>query len=390
VSQIDIRASLAAFPAVTQPFWTWMTGKALPGQRPLFRGTPWTYLGSTLLTFAAGLALSAWAALRAPSLDMLWLLLGWPLTVNGARNMALVLVHQCGHERFTKNGRIDRLVGDFLSTLLLSQDVASYRYDHVHLHHSAKSFTSEQDPVLRFLRSAGFRDGLSPRRLWWHTLKTLCSPVFHARYLFSRLRYNMALTHGFRRLAAWSYVGAWAALCMGVPGGWKVLLLAYVVPVVIFYQQSAFLELLTEHAWGLPRGDDEAARDLLATRSWGRFCASPLPSGDGSALTRARAWGRWWALMLGYHLPVRFLVLVGDAPQHDFHHRHPGSMDWPSSAYARQADIDAGHQGWPSYWDVWGLHTAIAHVFDAMSGNLAVPTHSPRVQLEGATLPPAA
>jgi fatty acid desaturase len=375
--ETDIRQSLRRFPSFTQPFWTWLTGKALPGEQPLFRTGPWTYLATTLLTFGTGVALSTWALLRLPPWYGAWLVLGWALTLNGARNMAVVLVHQCGHNRFTKNPKVDQFVGQCLSTLLLSQDVVSYRYDHAHLHHGAKTFTTEQDPVLIFIRRSGFREGMTRRQLWLHTFKTLFSPSFHGGYLSSRLKYNLFLARGGRLLAAWAHVSAWVALVLLAEGMWKACLFGFMVPVFFLYHQSAFLELLTEHAWFIPQRPDESVREHLSTRSWGRFCASPLPSPALSPPARLLAWCGWWFSMLAYHLPMRFLVLVGDAPHHDFHHRHPGTLDWTFSGHARQADIDSGHKGWPAYWDVWGYHVALNHVFDALSGVPVIPGGHP-------------
>jgi hypothetical protein len=75
------------------------------------------------VTFAAAFILSAWAVLQSPSLQVPWLLMGWALTLNGARNMALVLIQQCGHNRFTKkSSMMDCFIGVCLSTLLQWQD----------------------------------------------------------------------------------------------------------------------------------------------------------------------------------------------------------------------------------------------------------------------------
>ncbi|EYF05458.1 Hypothetical protein CAP_3185 [Chondromyces apiculatus DSM 436] len=362
-----MREALQRFPAFTQGFWTWLTGKALPGQKPRFPVGPWGYLFRTVLTFGAGFAMSTLAVVGALPAPALWVLLGWGLCLNGSRNMALVLVHQCGHHRFTGNAKVDRFVGECLSVLLVSQDVVSYRHDHHKLHHGPRSFTTDQDPVVIFIRRFGFRAGLSRRSLWVNTLKTMFSPYFHGSYLHSRFKYNLFSTRGARRIAGWGYLGAWLCLILLVEGMWKVWLVAFAVPVFFLYHQSAFLELLTEHAWFLAPVPGETPREFVARRCWGRFCASPLPEAGLPAGARVIAWIRWTAVMFFYHLPVRFLVLAGDAPQHDFHHRHPGTMDWPQATYARQSDVDAGHGGWPEYRDVWGLHVAIQHVFDALA-----------------------
>ncbi len=64
--------------------------------------------------------------------------------------------------------------------------------------------------------------------------------------------------------------------------------------------------------------------------------------------------------MICWHLPIRVVVLIGDSPCHDFHHRHPTSADWPNYISARQHDIDVGHPGYSyKYLETWGLIATI-------------------------------
>src|SRR4051794_6527745 len=95
---VDVRASFLRFPACTQHFWTWFTGKALPHQTPLLRHTWHSYLLVTLAAYVGGLALSSAAiAFRFPWW-WLALLAGWTLTLASARTMILVIAHQCIHK----------------------------------------------------------------------------------------------------------------------------------------------------------------------------------------------------------------------------------------------------------------------------------------------------
>lgn len=363
---LDIRQSLTCFPTCTQPFWTWLTGMALTGQKRVLHVGPWVYLATTYLAFALGFTITTYATLSSVVYTPLWLIGGWMLTIHGARKMALVIAHQCGHYRFIGSPRLDRLVGEITTTLILSQDNYSYRQDHVEGHHGNRTFGSGDDPVLSFILRFGYRPGMSRKMLWALTLFTLVSPHFHGFYLYSRLRSNLVRAQGLRRLAAWCHVMLWMLLILFVPDMGRVFLISYAIPVVFVYHQSAFLELLTEHAWFRPRQPGESPRDYIANRCWGRFCASPLPDPDRPLPVRLAGW-MWWVLVMTlYHFPMRFLVLAGDAPQHDFHHRHPGSRDWANAEYARQDDVAAGHPSWPAYIDVWGFHVALNQVFDAL------------------------
>ena len=59
---LETRRKLAErFPRWTQPFWTWLTGIAMPGGKPLHRWTFGTHLGALLLAWLATLALGTWA-----------------------------------------------------------------------------------------------------------------------------------------------------------------------------------------------------------------------------------------------------------------------------------------------------------------------------------------
>jgi fatty acid desaturase len=71
---------------------------------------------------------------------------------------------------------------------------------------------------------------------------------------------------------------------------------------------------------------------------------------------------RWSAATLFYHLPSRLLVVVGDLPNHDYHHRYPSTPEWTTVAYARQRDIDGGPEG-PPYHEIWGMGAAVERLF---------------------------
>jgi hypothetical protein len=110
------------------------------------------------------------------------------------------------------------------------------------------------------------------------------------------------------------------------------------------------------------------------THSWGRFCGRSVPARRGdNAVVYGLHWMLWVLEHALYHLPVRLVVLPGDLPQHDFHHRNPGTMRWPNATYAREDDVNEGDPRWPPYLEFWGLHNAIAHVFAGIAAARACP-----------------
>lgn len=359
---LAVRRGYEIFPRWTSGVWTWLTGKALPGQRPLIDPGPWGYLATALVPLAAGSALSAWAVLAPSRWSLPAIVLGWMLALNGARKMALTCAHQCAHARFTGDKRLDRAVNQAITILLFTQDAMTYHHDHTEVHHGAKTFATRTDPVLSFIEQQGFHPGMPARTLWRRMWLTLVSPRFHLSYFWSRTRHNIIVPSGWRRAAGLLYAAAWVAFALLVHDGWKVALVSFAVPIVFLYQIAAFLELLCEHDWLRPDEPGLPARMRRATHSWARFCGAPVPRSGGAA-----AWARWTAAMLFFHLPMRLFVLTGDAPQHDYHHRFVSTTEWTVAAYARQRDIDGGHPGQPPYSEFWGLHTALAYVFEQLS-----------------------
>lgn len=364
------RESYKIFPAFTQPFWTWLTGK--PGQGETGRRSVGV-VGFTLLalvSFLCGIAL-AMLAVRLPGIYcMAGVLVGWTLSVCGSRMMISTVAHQCIHGRFSGRRWLDRLVAELFSVLTLTQSGEHYRTEHFLLHHRSDVFTTEADPAARFLLDVGLKPGIEVPRLWMRLLLNLVSPAFHLKFLGDRVRSNLTTGGAKRRLALVLYVLCWLLAIEGGYITWNEWLVGFAVPVLLLYQNSVLLEFISEHAWFGERNELFQPRHVHATHSWGRFCGRRVPEKQCSGLRHLLSWAGWIAEHLFYHLPVRVLVLPGDLPQHDFHHRNPGTNDWARATYAREEDsrVAEGSQ-WPHYQEFWGLHVAIGHVFKIMAAD---------------------
>ena len=370
MSDRAIRESYRVFPGWTQHFWTWLTGKPLAGQTPLFRHTPGSFLVAALMTFSAGIALGALGAAVGSPWGLLALLSGWCLTVNASRRLISTVVHQCIHNRFSAQRRWNMLLAEFLTLLVLTPNAREYQREHFGQHHRIGTFTTARDPSAIFLMDAGFRPGLTPRAYWRVLLANCLSPAFHGRFLLKRLHSNLVSATPMRRLGALLYLAAWSAPVFLLDGGAWVVLLAFLVPIVPLYQSSVLLEFISEHAWLVPIDEADArTKKFHGTHSWGRFCGSPLPDPSLPSYRRALAWTTWLGATLLYHLPVRLMILPGDLPQHDFHHRNPNTQHWTAAAYARQSDSDRAADGRPPYAEFWGIHRAIEHVFRGLQAS---------------------
>lgn len=243
----------------------------------------------------------------------------------------------------------DMRVADVLAFVTFTKAAPIYRLEHTLQHHRGDVFTTARDPSAQFLATCGLAPGRTAATAVVMMLANLVSPVFHGRFLWSRIRGNLIDVGTLRRLVAcavWTMVIA--ALASHGALDWFALI--YAVPVILLYHVSVMLEFASEHACLMPRAPDRPA-------SWARFCGAPVPRGG------VVAWVRWWIAMVGYHLVVRIAVLPADLPQHDFHHRFPATKLWTHAAHARTACLDRGEA---QLVELWGLHRALGHVLHGL------------------------
>lgn len=369
----DVRATYLRFPAWTQHFWTWQTGKALPGQKPLLRHTWASYLTLTLALFLGGLAVSATAVAAEYPYWYLALLAGWFLTVCGARMMVLVIAHQALHRRFSGTAARDGFWGETVTVLSVFHTFREFKEEHFDNHHRREIFATEADPPVQFLEALGFRPEMSREQLWRRAWIVFFSPAFYGRNAYGRLRSNI-VNGRVRKLGVLIWLGGWLSVPFWAPHGGWVLLLAFVIPVILFSQLSALLDRLGEHEWLAPRVPEYGHRFYTAANTSARFCGAPVPARHTPLARQSAQWLRWSIATLCYHVPARLLVIVGDLPNHDYHHRYPSTPEWTTAAYARQRDIDSGRDGGPPYQEVWGVGAAIDRLFRSWEGS---PTDEP-------------
>jgi fatty acid desaturase len=363
---VDVRASFLRFPTWTQHFWTWLTGKALPYQKPLLRHTWLSYLIVTLAAFFSGLSLSSMAIAFQFEWWWLALLVGWTLTLASARTMILVIAHQCIHKQFSGRPKLDLFFGELVTVLTVYQDAHAFQVEHFDGHHRHAIFATADDPPVQVLLGLGFRPGMTRRQLWWRAAIVMLSPVFYGQGFWSRLKSNLTVGT-WRRLAFFVWAAFWLSVSFWVPNGIWVFAVAFALPIVPFAQLSALLDKLGEHSWMVPANPETNPRHRQAEGTWARFCGQPVPDRSMPLRQQLVAWPRWIFAMAAYHLPARLFVIVGDLPNHDYHHRFPATPEWTTAAYARQRDIDLCRPDPHPYTEVWGMFEAIDQMFEGMS-----------------------
>jgi fatty acid desaturase len=345
---------------------TYVTGKPYQGQKPGDRSAISHILGA-LMTLAVGIGLSM-VGLHLQSGALPLVPLGWLLTTNGARKLRLTIMHFCSHNAVFSRRAANFALGETISILTLNLSFKQYQHQHIRIHHGPRLLQPE-DETFQFFEFAGFKLGMSVPALWLHLWKTLVSPVFHLRYLALRLQ-GCFLTddpkHNALALAVW--LGIFA---LGMATHNLVAFgLAYGVPVTVLLQISSLLQNCVIHRWPVPAQPEQRHRRELGEMTVAVFIgeATPQLAADAPLAQKTLTWGYWTLRMLFYHLPTRALVMMGDIPCHDYHHRHPGSKEWPNYIFARQADLEAGSPGWPEpYQETWGLLEAIDETFKSLS-----------------------
>jgi len=359
---VDVRESMRRLPSVLQLPLTYLTGKAHIGQHGP-KLTPTFHLTTALGSLSLGLIVSAaaWSGV-----NWLLLVLGWAITLHGMRNLRMMIFHQAAHRNMWGSPRADRLVGRIIAAALVVQSFQRYSREHISDHHAARHMTLHDPTVQAMLITLQLRPGMTRRQMWRRIVGRLCSPVFHARFAWARTRsYVHGATPAERRSALVGYL--LLAALLTVLHGWIFFLVAWALPLLVFFQISNVLRLCVEHTFPAPDVAVRRGRDYMAGLSNAVFLGEPLPRRDLTGIGRAYAWLRWTLRMGLIHFPSRYLVLTGDTVCHDYHHRYPMSRQWADYLFTRQRDVEAGHPGWPAYREVWGLIPAINLVLDSLA-----------------------
>jgi hypothetical protein len=362
---LDVRESMGLMPNYLQHLLTWITGKPLLNQRQIWKNNCFSHLLSAILFILIGLSISNIALQGLVTIPLL--IFGWLFTVSGARKLQVTVSHHCVHNSFTGNSLADCLISEIISIGLIVQNYFDYRKDHVSIHHSWKLATIE-DPDLKFLLFLGIKPGMLRKDLWWKLFLTLFSPAFHFWFLYARIKSNLIDAPFFHRIL---FVVIYALILIQIflLKAWLFFIIIWIFPLTILYHISALLQFICEHRWLKIGTRNKDYKSLLVLLTVGRFCGEPIPNiVNTNFLIKLGIWTKWWINMFLIHIPTRLFVLVGDLPQHDWHHRNPKDRNWTNAAYARQHDLEKNCPGWPeSYTEVWGLFNAINLIFQDFS-----------------------
>jgi hypothetical protein len=352
-----------------QAWFTSLSGVPYLGQEPIVEVGALYYLGTGLLHLVGGTLGSIAIIELAPKFFLLLLLTAF-WTTCGAWQLYGVVTHYCAHGKLTGNKMVDKLIGEFLSALCLTNPLQIYESEHAKDHHDLKNLTTLDDPDMLALIEWGFKPG-QPKKYYWTLLKRLIlSPRWHFAILVGRMKKNFLIKNKVslsRRLGA-ALLWLILVLVVAQTHTWIGFLVAWIIPLTLLFQIALILEFISRHRWGLVQNPDMSVKLYYESKSFGRHLGKTPPF-DKSL----DCWILWGFEMLGYQI-LRSLVIPGDLTVHDWHHAHPMSLKWPMAIWHRQQEIE---KGCPSrvepFQGTWGLLNVIDEVFETLSDAPVLP-----------------
>ena len=354
-------------------YWlTELIGKPYAGQKPLVKKTARGLLAQKLTFLVGGVVLSSVAA-NCGAVGVIGLLVGCITNLHALRWLRLTCLHAAAHNAVFPNRQLNFILGELISFLTLTGDFRTYRQAHLKTHHlvdpsqAIPSLMKRGDETYNYLiGEADFKLGQSVQESWSHLWQTLISPKFHFKCFAKRVCQTFLSPYRDHNLVA---IAFWAGLAAVVAANhtWIPFLVAVGLPISVGFEASSLLRQCVEHRFPVP-ATEERSRQILSQMTSAIFLAErpPILPVDALLSEKFTAWGRWGIRMLGYHLPSRLLVLTGDSPCHDWHHRVPGG-DWVQAIYERERDLEASCSGWGPYLETYGLLEAIDETFKSLS-----------------------
>lgn len=295
---IDVRRTYKDLPC--QPFWTWVTGKSLndrPPRRPkdtLLK--PWRLYLHISWGYAVFFLAVIYGQQLLASQQPLWLkcLLGaliMCLVVNRQRGF-LHTFHYTTHGASLENKALARFTCKWiLSIPILHTPRDEYVKLHVNEHHSVRTFNTEHDVDLVFMKQHGFYKGMSESAFW---TRLVLAPFHPARILeHLKFRFDVSFVSAPRheRVSRALY---WAALLglVYASGYLEAFALFYLFPIFILTQYSSWIQHVSEHLW-FARNEHGLPRFLhYGSLKQGRFLGRPTRP-------TSRAWPSPWRSFAG-------------------------------------------------------------------------------------------
>lgn len=361
LKQDVVRLSMLVLPAFLQGLITKTTGRALADEKYTSRSSVGLALRSLII-----LGLSTYASMMLFSNGMAYLLpFIYIITVSTMRNLQVVIYHHCSHDAVFKTPRLNTILGEFISMLLVIKNFSDYK-DHHLAHHSPKHLLTLKDETATDLQDMRLTPGLPYPQLVRNLWLGLVSPFNHMRWNFVRIAQCFFSNHPWHNIISLVFWSATISLLYG-HGLLTAFSFSYLLPLFTFYNICRVLRLVVEHCW--PEKSSLENRDMafVALSTKACFCGELAPELTDSRLKNFIYLTGFSLKLFLFHGVLRALILPGDTPNHDLHHRRP-LADWANAETAREKDYQSGCEGFPyNYQHIWGIPMAIKHNLKTLS-----------------------
>lgn len=274
--------------------------------------------------------------------------------------------HYCSHGTVFKSKNINMMVGRVVSVICLLPSFDFYQKKHMR-HHSHEVLLAEEDEFSEFIiKQCRLKPGTSKNILWFRTLSSLFSPVFHLRFMTTRI---FLATEYASTLIGKAAITSWilSIIFLITTGYFYDFIKLFLVPLSVPFQITVVLRTLCEHH--APDNDLNIVRDRSlpdhATRPVFAGCLPPSSYLEGSE--KLIAWSLWWLKMMTFHFLFRVIVLVGDAARHDLHHARPGNRDWAN--YMRDRYTNRRPAEYFCSNESWGCFSTIDKCLSSISSS---------------------
>lgn len=351
-------------PSWIQPFLTNLTSKPFLGETSR-RSSAISNVVQPLIYLVFGMT-SGSMIVSHGGLLLTFLPLVWGIILHATRKLRLTIMHACSHYAvFKKSRRLNNYLGEFISILTCTKEFKSYQRDHTKTHHSQKLMTPGDETYNYLIEVVGFRLGMTKDKAWNHLFRTMVNPRFHVCQCLLRVKWTFgskSWKHNLLSLFFWGIIVSIVAFTHT----WITFLLVWIIPMTLLFEISSLLRQCVEHSFPT-EGSCYQSQKTLNQMTAAIFCGEKTPIACGSKLSLKKiiAWTNWWFRILFYHSLSRLLVLTGDSPCHDWHHRHPGNPDWSNCIFNRQQEVESGEV----YHETWGLLEAIDKTFESLSSS---------------------
>ncbi len=180
-------------PSTIQFFISWITGIALESEKGILRSNSFIVFCIAVFFILIGFNIIMYSIETFVIYNIPLYILGAFFVASGMRRLDVLLIHQSLHYKITKNTKLDTMIGELLSVLLIRMPFKENRIEH--LKHHRYPCTYEDGDALMLIKY-NLNKISNPRSFYMRVLLLCISPMYHFDFLKSRVNVNFKPSGG--------------------------------------------------------------------------------------------------------------------------------------------------------------------------------------------------